>query len=119
MLFQAYIAILTAKCVNLPKMAIVASESNVSTCITHASDDDLYIVEDEGQFPKHCIECISDPTANAVCYKRSERLEEQVAHQKAVKESNIISKTDWYEDITLHEEYSAHRNQFGNSLTQL
>lgn len=48
----------------------------------------------------------------------SERRDQQVDRQNDIKPSDGILKTDWHENITLPDNYSAHRYKFISMLTQ-
>lgn len=56
--------------VNLPNSMIVASSSNAPAYITHFRDDELQILKNEGDVSTQCNNGSTDPTMNAVRYKR-------------------------------------------------
>lgn len=60
----------------------------------------------------------TDQTAKAVCYKLSERRDEQVDWHTAVKIADEILKSNWRGEQIMPEEYSAYCNKLIAMLTK-
>lgn len=93
--FYVYVANLTAKVVNQPKVLIVAPASNAAICIIHARLHEANKLKDEGPTQTKCHKFYSDPTVGAVRYRLLERRDGQVLGHNERKESDKVSKTDW------------------------
>lgn len=60
----------------------------------------------------------AEPTVNAVRYKPLECHNEQADSYSAMNGSEEILETDWCEELTLQDEYSAYRDKFISVLVQ-
>lgn len=100
-----YIASMTGKLGNFPKVMKVAYSSR-STCIIHNMGDQLYLSKNECYFLTQYDHGRTDPTVTAVWYKLSKRSDEQVDRHSAVKLMNEIcrpidERSSWYPIIIL------------------
>lgn len=84
--FHVYIANLTGKPPNLPKLMKGPSASKAPTSIIHVRDDDSNMLKDEGPGSTEYENRNSDSTFNTVRYKQPEYLNEKVDRNTAVRE---------------------------------
>lgn len=85
---------------------IVACASSAPTCLIHARNDELHMLEGTTLIPSQCDKYNSDPTLNDVWYKLLERCDDQSDRHNTLKHSDEIWKTDWCEDPALPKSYS-------------
>lgn len=75
--------------------------------------------KDEEPTQMKCQKFISNSTIYGVRWKPPELLENQGDRHNIVKETDELSKSDWREDLTSAEVYSAYRDIFVNRLRHI
>lgn len=102
----------------LPKFMLVAYALSAPTCINRANEDEWQMWTNKFLITVQCDKFYSESTISAVGYKPSELRLEHMNFRDAVKQSDNISNTIWYKDLTCKAAILHIGTKFINILTK-